>query len=123
MQASAAERNRVGLDPERPVDQEAPQQGVRDGGLGFPAGAQIGIQHHHRHTAHSFRRHMRLLAPTGAGPSFTEPVAGQKLELSTDDRHGKIRTEVTCKRRGGHLGHSMTAPCRPASATASTHSR
>jgi len=38
-------------------------------------------------------------------PSFTEPAAADKVKLTADYSHGMIRTEVTCKRCGGHLGH------------------
>jgi peptide-methionine (R)-S-oxide reductase len=38
-------------------------------------------------------------------PSFTEPAAADTVELSIDRSHGMVRTEVTCKRCGGHLGH------------------
>ena len=38
-------------------------------------------------------------------PSFTEPTAAEKVELTNDYSHGMIRIEVTCKRCGGHLGH------------------
>jgi peptide-methionine (R)-S-oxide reductase len=43
---------------------------------------------------------------SGTGwPSFTEPAVAEAVELHKDMTHGMIRTEVTCKRCGGHLGH------------------
>jgi peptide-methionine (R)-S-oxide reductase len=43
---------------------------------------------------------------SGTGwPSFTEPVNLANVELHTDTSYGMRRTEVTCKRCGGHLGH------------------
>jgi peptide-methionine (R)-S-oxide reductase len=43
---------------------------------------------------------------SGSGwPSFTEPVNAENVELREDRTHGMVRTEVLCKRCGGHLGH------------------
>src|SRR5438270_8439463 len=43
---------------------------------------------------------------SGTGwPSFYEPAAQQAVELQVDQSHGMVRTEVTCRRCGGHLGH------------------
>jgi peptide-methionine (R)-S-oxide reductase len=43
---------------------------------------------------------------SGTGwPSFTEPLAPDRLESHDDRLLGMRRTEVTCSRCGGHLGH------------------
>jgi peptide-methionine (R)-S-oxide reductase len=43
---------------------------------------------------------------SGSGwPSFTEPKIAEAVEVRRDLSHGMIRTEVVCKRCGGHLGH------------------
>jgi peptide-methionine (R)-S-oxide reductase len=43
---------------------------------------------------------------SGTGwPSFTEPMVAEAVELRQDDSHFMKRTEVLCRRCGGHLGH------------------
>lgn len=43
---------------------------------------------------------------SGSGwPSFSEVVSQDKINLVSDDSQGAQRTEVVCKRCGGHLGH------------------
>ena len=43
---------------------------------------------------------------SGSGwPSFTEPKIAEAVEARRDISHGMIRTEVVCRRCGGHLGH------------------
>ena len=43
---------------------------------------------------------------SGTGwPSFTDSVNLKNVELKADNEGGLIRTEVTCKNCGSHLGH------------------
>lgn len=43
---------------------------------------------------------------SGSGwPSFFEPAVAEAVELRPDHSHGMNRTEVLCRKCGGHLGH------------------
>ena len=43
---------------------------------------------------------------SGCGwPSFSDAAASEAVELREDRSHGMVRTEVLCRRCGGHLGH------------------
>jgi peptide-methionine (R)-S-oxide reductase len=51
-----------------------------------------------------FRSDTKFDSGTG-WPSFTEPADRENVELHEDFSHGMIRTEVTCRKCGSHLGH------------------
>ena len=43
---------------------------------------------------------------SGSGwPSFWEAIDDERIEVETDRSYGMVRSEISCARCGGHLGH------------------
>jgi len=59
-----------------------------------------------------FRARAKFESGTG-WPSFFEPIDRDHMSYLADDSYGMVRTEIRCRRCGGHLGHVFDDGPRP----------